>query len=96
MEPLQIGWQQIVVAAIQLGYSYWLKNYSSLQNKWIPILNLGVAAVYFTIATVVQNPEGGIINAIATVLIKAAETAVISTGVHSALKNTFNTETPTQ
>jgi len=90
MEALELGWQPIIIAAIQLAYSYWVKNYSKLDNRWIPALNLGVAAAYFTVAIFIQNPEGGLLAAITAVLVKAAETAVISTGIHSAIKNTID------
>lgn len=93
MEPLTLEWPQLVLVAIQLGYSWWLKNYSTLPNKWIPMVNLGIAAVYFTIAIAIKNPEGGIIAAIIAILVKSAETAVISTGAHSALKSTFEKTT---
>jgi len=87
VEALELGWQQIIIAAIQIGYSYYLKHRSKLNNKWIPALNLGVAAAYFTVATFIQNPEGGVLAAITAVIVKAAETVIISTGVHSAIKN---------
>jgi len=94
MDVLLLQWPQLVVIAAQLGYSYWLKNYSTLPNKWIPMVNLGIAAIYFTITIAMKNPTGGIIAAIITILVKSAETAVISTGVHSAMKNIFEKKVP--
>lgn len=85
-----------ILMIVQLLYSYWLKNYSSFQNKWIPLLNLGVALGVFTVIEVVQKPEGGAWAAILLVLTKALETAIASTGVHSALKNTFSSPEPTK
>ena len=85
-----IGWEQIIVAAVQIGYSWWLKNYSTMNNKYIPLLNVGTALVYFSVFQLATNPEAGLAGlgaALVAILVKSAETALLSTGIHSAAKN---------
>jgi len=84
-----LEWQQVIVAAVQIAYSWWIKNYSRLDNKWIPLVNVGTAFVYFSAIQFSMHPEAGFVSALVIVLEKAAETALLATGVHSATKNLF-------
>jgi hypothetical protein len=80
---------QIILTLLQLGWSWWLKNYTTFTNKWIPLLNVGIGLGVFTVIEVISKPQGGAWAAILTVLSKALETAIAATGIHSAMKNTF-------
>ena len=87
VSAIPVEWQSVILVAIQLGYSWWLKNYSKLENKWIPPVNVGVAFAYFTVAHFASGSEVAFADALVGIFISSTATAIASTGIHSAVKN---------
>lgn len=87
VSAIPVEWQAVILVAIQLGYSWWLKNYSKMPNKWIPLVNVGVAFAYFTGAHFASGSEVAFADALVSIFISGASTAVASTGIHSVAKN---------
>ena len=90
-----IGWYELIIVAVQVGYSWALKHFTALNSKWIPLINFGVAVATWTITTMQAGQPFRV--AIVQGLYNGFLTAVASTGIHSATKNTvqaLSTRTP--
>ena len=87
-----VGWYELILVAVQVGYSWLLKKYSALNSKWLPLINFGAAVVVWTVTTMQAGQPFRV--AIVQGLYKGFLTAVVTTGVHSAAKNTAEAFVP--
>jgi len=88
-----VGWYELILVAIQVGYSWCLKHFTALNSKWLPLINFGVAFLTITVVTMQAGQSFQV--AIVQGLYKGLLTAIASTGVHSAAKNTAEAFVPT-
>lgn len=89
IEHVEFSIWQVLLHAIQLLYSWWLKNYSNMNNRWIPLINLCMAFGWFAFAYAASNSKMSPTGAFISVFLKAIETMIISTSIHSIVKNTI-------
>lgn len=88
-----VGWYELIIIVVQVGYSWALKHFTSLNSKWLPLINFGVAVVTWTITTMQAGHSFEV--SIVQGFYKGFLTMVATTGIHSATKNTVQALTPT-
>ena len=81
-----ISWYELLLMAVQIGYSFALKALTGVRTKYIPLINFAVAAV--THGVVAAQAGLGWQQCVAQGLYKGLATMLVVTGAYSATKNT--------
>jgi hypothetical protein len=87
-----VGWYELILIAVQVGYSWLLKKYTALNSKWLPLINFGAATIVWTVTTMQAGHPFAV--AIVQGLYNGFLTAIAATGIHSAAKNTVQAIIP--
>ena len=81
-----VGWYELIIIAVQVGYSWALKHFTTLNTKYLPLINFAAAVITWTVTTMHAGQSFQV--SLVQGLYKGFLTAVVSTGIHSSAKNT--------